>query len=422
MRLFPSSSTTSSCPLLQEDLTKASRYENIPLTAMWQDIQGANSWNGLLDPINPVFKAEILRYGDFAQLCYDAFDIKLSTNDLGGCKYSLDKLFESCERPAHSGTSCSAGYEVTKYLYAETDALGRPVEQSVWIGFIAVCTDAEEIRRLGRRDIVVAWRGTETRQEWIQDARDILVPARLSFSSFMHNVVKAGFPTTPRLRNKVMGHRLPSTVSLSDMGVRVEKGFLSCYISKGEDSRCARDTVISEILRLVDKFKDESLSVTLTGHSLGAALATLSSYDIKKFLNSNFPERPLPVTAFAFASPRIGNRAFAMRMGELGVKVLRLVNKRDVVPKVPGFVFNENSWRWLTKLLDWLPWTYCDVGVKIVLDNNDIRNLDPAYAHNLVVYRRLIEGYVGVGRPFKSLGAERTCSTCCGLLIEDQIH
>jgi len=206
------------------------------------------------------------------------------------------------------------------------------------------------------------------------------------------------------LRNKGLGHRLSSTASSSDKGVRVERGFLSCYISKGEDSRCARDTVISEIQRLVDEFKDESMSITLTGHSLGAALATLSSYDVKKFLNSNFPALPIPVTAFAFASPRVGNRAFALRTEELGVKVLRLVNRRDAVPKVPGLVFNENSWRWLTKLLDPLPWTYFHVGVPIVLDNDDPRNLDPVYAHSLKNYLHLIEGYVGEGRPFESSG------------------
>ncbi|KAH9297084.1 hypothetical protein KI387_028766, partial [Taxus chinensis] len=44
------------------------------LCDVWRDIHGANNWNGLLDPINPILKAEALRYGDFAQLCYDAFD------------------------------------------------------------------------------------------------------------------------------------------------------------------------------------------------------------------------------------------------------------------------------------------------------------------------------------------------------------
>jgi hypothetical protein len=208
--VLPSSSTTSSCPLLQEEVLNPTIYENIALADMWKDTQGALSWNGLLDPINPVLKEEILRYGEFAELCYDAFDSKLSTNDFGGCKYSLDELFDSCERPGHSGDFSTAGYEVTQYLYAETDTLGRPIEQSVWIGFIAVCTNSEEIRRLGRRDIIVAWRGTETRQEWIQNVRDILVPARLSFSRFKHKGIRAGLATTALLQGQGQGRSRPS--------------------------------------------------------------------------------------------------------------------------------------------------------------------------------------------------------------------
>lgn len=287
------------------------------------------------------------------------------------------------------------GYKVTKYLYADTDILGRKIEQSVWIGFIGVCTDTQEIRRLGRRDIVVAWRGTQTAQEWIEDARDILVPARLSITPLKHKRIGAG---------------LSSTAPFNDNGVRVEEGFFSCYTSHGDNSISARDTVISEILRLVDEYKEESLSVTLTGHSLGAALATLSSYDVKKNLNANLPGQPIPVTVFAFASPRVGNRAFALRMAEVGVKVLRLVNKNDIVPKVPGLVFNENCWTWLSQMLDWFPWTYFHVGVKIVLNNNDspilreLHNIDPAYAHSLKNYLHLIDGYVGNGKPFKSSG------------------
>jgi len=280
MRALLSSLTTSTCPILQEELMNPNRYENITLADMWKDTQGANSWNGLLDPMNPVLKAEILRYGGFAELCYGAFDSKLSTNDFGGCKYSVDKLFHSCGGAGQSGDYSSAGYEVTKYLHAETGTFGTPIQQSVWIGFIAVCTNVEEIRKLGRRNIIVAWRGTETRHEWIQNIRSILVPARLSFSRFKHKVVKAGLATTARLTDKGIRDGLSSTIRIDDNGVRVEKGFLSCYISKGQDSKCARDTVISEILRLVDEYEDESLSVTLTGHSLGAALATLSSYDV----------------------------------------------------------------------------------------------------------------------------------------------
>jgi len=169
------------------------------------------------------------------------------------------------------------------------------------------------------------------------------------------------------------------------------------------------------------------LSVTLTGHSLGAALATLSSYDIKKILMKHPPDSParlIPVTVFAFASPRVGNRAFALRMEELGVKVLRLVNKNDIVPKVPGILFNENSCGWLTRIFDWLPWAYFHVGVQIVLDNNASPLLKhtywPACTHNLEAYLNLIDGYVGKGKPFRSSARDLALvNKTCDLLIED---
>jgi hypothetical protein len=136
------------------------------------------------------------------------------------------------------------------------------------------------------------------------------------------------------------------------------------------------------------------------------------------------PARLIPVTVFAFASPRVGNRAFALQMEKIGVQVLRLVNKNDIVPKVPGILLNENSSGWLTRIFDWLPWAYFHVGVQIVLDNNASPLLKhthwPASTHNLEVYLHLIDGYVGKGKPFRSSGRDPALvNKRCDLLIED---
>jgi predicted lipase len=56
----------------------------------------------------------------------------------------------------------------------------------------------------------------------------------------------------------------------------------------------------------------------------------------------------IPVAVFSLDSPRVGNPTFAQRMEEIGVKVLRLVNKHDMVTKVPGFFINERN-RWSLK-------------------------------------------------------------------------
>ncbi|GLJ42813.1 hypothetical protein SUGI_0887680 [Cryptomeria japonica] len=359
---------------------------------IWRSIQGADDWNGMLDPINPLLKAEILRYGDFAQQCYDSFDNTYSSKYYGNSKRSKSSLGRRLEL-----LRIGRGYQVTRYIYANTAVLKsffKPKSDysGSWMGYIAVCTVPKEIKKLGRRDIVVAWRGTETPQEWMQNMKDILVPGTLSQST-----------------------QCPDIQTTFKPGVQIEKGFLSCYNSVYGDSvrsrHSARDIVVSEITRLLNEYKDEEdMSITFTGHSLGAALATLSAYDIKQIIMKENDRKSIPVTVFAFASPRVGNLAFSQHLQEIGVKVLRLVNTWDVVPKVPGVFLNENM-GWLTRFLHWLPWTYVHVGVPITLDSSSSpvlkKSYNPASFHNLEVYLHLLDGFQGNNKlPFKPSGRD----------------
>ncbi|GLJ43105.1 hypothetical protein SUGI_0894570 [Cryptomeria japonica] len=379
-------------PLPTLTVTNSSIERSQPqLCDIWRDIQGANNWNGFLDPMNPILKGEALRYGDFAQLCYDAFDGESYSKYYGTCKQSKRDLFN---KMGMSG----CGYEVTKYIYANTTGLSRFFGEKskgkyFWIGFIAVSTDPKEIKRLGRRDIVIAWRGTQTFQEWMQDLHDFLVPTSLSYKSDGHH------------------YHQPH-------GIRIERGFRLCYtstIGEHENSQgkmttmTTRDLLIEEVNRLLKVYENDiaNLSITFCGHSLGAALATFSAYDVKQMLNNNHLH-DIPVTVFSFASPRVGNLAFAKQVEKIGVKVLRFVNKRDVVPQVPGVFMNEKM-GWLSKLLNWLPWTYFHVGVEVSLANNS-PHLDHtcnlAYLHNLEVYLHLLDGYVGRNKPYCSSGRD----------------
>lgn len=69
-------------------------------------------------------------------------------------------------------------------------------------------------------------------------------------------------------------------------------------------------------------------SVWFTGHSLGAALATLAAYRYRKVAG-----------LYTFGSPRVGDyafaRAFAKHFRDLGIETYRFVNNDDVVAKVP---------------------------------------------------------------------------------------
>ncbi|KAH0740676.1 hypothetical protein KY290_033719 [Solanum tuberosum] len=76
----------------------------------WRDIHGVHEWEGLLDPLHPLLRREIVKYGEFAQATYDALYIDSVSEYCGSCMYNSHKLFYK------SGLNKS-GYKVTKYIY-----------------------------------------------------------------------------------------------------------------------------------------------------------------------------------------------------------------------------------------------------------------------------------------------------------------
>ncbi|GLJ20821.1 hypothetical protein SUGI_0379580 [Cryptomeria japonica] len=292
----------------------------------------------------------------------------------------------------------NTGYRVSKYLYAMSDVhmpkfFGRSdsmdpwSKDSNWMGYVAVSADEDEIKRLGRRDIMVVWHGTVTQLEWMENLRDILHP-------------------------------------IGDLGcsectaIKVERGFLSIYTSKNYATRynkhSASEQVMDEIRRLVALYTElgEEVSISICGHSLGGALALLNAFEIAaKGVNvyANDPTRKVPVTVFSFGAPRVGNGAFKETLEELGVKVLRVVGRQDVVPKMPGIFFNEGMEKYeklIGDVLEFCPWTYKHVGVELVLDLKKSpflkNNPDLAGCHNLEVYLHLLDGFESSSAMFRA--------------------
>ncbi len=70
-------------------------------------------------------------------------------------------------------------------------------------------------------------------------------------------------------------------------------------------------------------------SLTICGHSLGGALATLQALDVAA--NSKF-KNP---TVYTYASPRTGDELFASTYGSKVPNTFRIVNTADLVPKLP---------------------------------------------------------------------------------------
>ncbi|XP_027116424.2 phospholipase A1-Igamma1, chloroplastic [Coffea arabica] len=352
------------------------------LADAWREIQGQNDWAGMLDPLDPLLRAELIRYGDMAQACYDAYEFDPYSKYCGSCKVKPSMFFENL-----GWKKCS--YEVTSYIYS-TYNVNFPKFFNVslnpdgwshsanWIGYVAVSNE-EYSKYLGRRDIMIAWRGTVTNAEKIADLMDF--------------------------QNPTTYHTIPSR----DPTIKVEAGFLDLYAGRNVDCQyckySAREQVLAEVKRLKELYPGEELSITITGHSLGSALATLNAYDIAEIgLDVMEDGRVIPVTVFSFSGPRVGNARFKERLEGLGVKILRIFNVHDQVPKVPGIFLNELVPKVLQQLGGWLPWCYFHVGEELPLNHEnspflkDESNL--VFFHNLEVLLHLLDGYHGKGRRF----------------------
>ncbi|KAD7117825.1 hypothetical protein R6Q59_005152 [Mikania micrantha] len=341
------------------------------ISSLWREIHGESDWENLLDPLDRLLRREIIKYGEFAQATYDALDFDSLSEYCGSCLYNRRKLFEKLGLTKH-------GYEVSRYIYAMSQyEISRWLEKSYvadtwskdsnWMGYVAVSDDVES-RRIGRRDVVVAWRGTVLSSEWYEDMQQDLEP---------------------------LGHG----------EAMVERGFLNIYKSKRASTRynktSASDQVMEEVKRLLKFYKEkgEQVSLTITGHSLGGALALLNAYEASIM----FPT--LPISVISFGAPRVGNIAFRDELHHRGVKALRVTIKQDLVPRMPGIVFNETLQKFddLTGTLDWV---YHHVGAELKLDvrsspflkrgSNFIGN------HHPETYLHLVDGYVSSRSTFRS--------------------
>ncbi len=149
------------------------------------------------------------------------------------------------------------------------------------------------------RAIVIAFRGTEMRkmQDWMTD-------------------LKAGL--TP------------------ESGGKAHKGF-----------KTAIDHIWEPLLVTILKFRTQNQPIFLTGHSLGAALATITSLRLMKAKQS-------VAGLYTYGSPRVGNRDFRTEFNALLLdRAFRFINDEDGVTRLP------------MKMLG-----YCHVGQKCRFDRS----------------------------------------------------
>ncbi|XP_024180379.1 phospholipase A1-IIdelta [Rosa chinensis] len=350
----------------------------------WSALLGENNWAGLLDPLDLHLRTLILRCGDFCQGTYDAFNNDANSKYAGSSRYGKASFFDKVM------LQDAANYEIASFLYATAlvsvpegfllHSLSRESwdRESNWIGYIAVTTD-DYSKSIGRREIYVAWRGTTRNYEWV-------------------NVLGAELESAaPLLKPNTVNNELKHSSGDGDGGTsssdeeeddenakvpKVMRGWLSMYISDDPKSAftksSARVQLLTKINELREKYKGEKLSIALTGHSLGASLAVVSGFDLVENGISD-----IPVAAFVFGCPQVGNKAFKTRIGQHpNLKIMHIRNKIDLIPHYPGRVLG-----------------YRYIGTEVLIDTRKSPYLkdskDAGDWHNLQAMLHIVAGWNG---------------------------
>jgi Lipase (class 3) len=189
-----------------------------------------------------------------------------------------------------AGQALSAGgidYVVVTTIYANdlaTDMNPSRADDEVSIGLIC------QVNQSG--DVVIAIRGTEGILEWIHDAEFDLVPCPF--------LVGAG---------------------------HTEDGFTAMYESLRTGAEPDSATVVTALAKLA--FPHPVSSVTICGHSLGGALATLLALDAAANTAFTTP------AVYTYGSPRTGDSLFASTFDQVVSDSYRIANRLDIVPALP---------------------------------------------------------------------------------------
>ncbi|XP_015698212.2 phospholipase A(1) DAD1, chloroplastic [Oryza brachyantha] len=338
----------------------------------WAELQGARDWDGLLNPLDGALRGELVRYGEFVRAAYASFNFDGGAPSYGSCRFPSNSLLRRSGLP-------ETGYRVARLLHAASTSAPCWLScRSSYIGYVAVCDEEEEIERLGRRDVVIAFRGTATCSEWVDNFKSTLTRLPLT--------------TSPRSAD---GEAAPM----------VESGFWRLFTTPGKAHSSLQHQVRGEVQRIISEYGGKGmppLSITVTGHSLGAALAVLTAYEITttSAMQGHGGAAPM-VTAVSFGGPRVGNAAFRRRLEESGGKVLRVVNSDDIVTRVPGFPDADDCGgarddapakrkprfpRWLVSKMGW---EYSDVGRELRLCGQDTWS-NVVASHDLDLYLKLV--------------------------------
>jgi triacylglycerol lipase len=207
--------------------------------------------------------------------------------------------------PTPAPVGLPAGYQFFAWVQMRDFIIGEgPL---VFYGLIAQSTK-------DTNEFVLAIRGTENLTEWLDDIVSMVPVPWGDFGS-------AGYGFARIYGTLQVVNYLPA-------GPLAAKEAPNLTFAQQVAAAVQRGAEAAPSVAAAARFK-------VVGHSLGSALATLYVAD-----NATTTPAKTPLIC-TFASPRVGDFAFASKFNELGIASWRIVNELDLVPKLPFIDFEH---------------------------------------------------------------------------------
>ena len=231
----------------------------------------------------------------------------------------------------------NSGYTFLQTLYGDDLAtdIDPHIGDVVTFGYLAVSTVKE---------LVAIIRGTDSILEWLHDAAYSMVPCPIAGSQ---GCSEDGFTGVYRSLRIGQANGTPAAVDS-----------IKSYLASGS-----------------------ATTVTVCGHSIGGALATLLTIDVALNTSCHAP------TAYTFASPRTGEHLFSGAFNASLASHYRIVNRHDLVPKLPPILP--------------LPYEHVNTYYELVPPPDKI-NLTIPCMHHLTTYLWLMSQQAAAAQPLGS--------------------
>jgi len=248
----------------------------------------------------PLDKDAAYLYGQFVQAAYAMFENKQNPDPL--CPGPID---------------IPDGYELSAWIQMSDFVLGD--KELKFYGIVAHSLAHPDSR-------IIAIRGTEGAVEWWDDVVAVPIPFRQVPAA---GKVATGFDkiysTMQVVKCRKINTHGSAPVSFTDI-------FTGSFAEQLEQLAISREAERGIAPPAQSGLPRQHRPTIVTGHSLGSALAAL-------FVMENNAKRKFDIsTLCTFASPRVGNTEFVHLFNQLPINSWRLLNTRDIVPKLPPHI------------------------------------------------------------------------------------